>query len=261
MKTFKKLAALILAAACTFSLVGCGSASNDAVGDIKKAGKLTMVCNAEFAPFESKEGDKVVGIDADIAKAIADDLGVELEIQDIDFDACIPSVKSGKADMTASGSTVTEDRKKNVDFSDTYFTASQNILVSADSDIVKASDLNGKTVGVQQGTTGDTYCTDSDGTGEVTVKEVKRYNKFTDAVADLAAGRLDAVVLDNYPAKILADKNKDSIKLLPEPFTSEEYAIAVPKGSNLKDEIDKVLKQMQDDGSLDKIISTYIMVE
>ena len=99
MKTFKKLAALILAAACTFSLVGCGSASNDAVGDIKKAGKLTMVCNAEFAPFESKEGDKVVGIDADIAKAIADDLGVELEIQDIDFDACIPSVKRLQADI------------------------------------------------------------------------------------------------------------------------------------------------------------------
>lgn len=258
----KKLAALVLAAACTLSLAGCGGASNgDAVAAIKKAGKITMVCNAEFNPFEYKEGDEITGIDIDISKAVADDLGVKLEIQDIDFAACIPSVKTGKADFSASGFTVTEDRKKNVDFSDTYFEASQNILVAKDSTIAKAADLNDKVVGVQQGTTGDTYCTNEDGSSEVKVKEVKRYNKFTDAVADLVAGRLDAVVVDNFPAKILAEKNADTVKLLDEPLTEEEYAIVVPKDSNLKDEINKVLKQKKEDGSLDEIFAKYITVE
>ena len=256
MKT-KKLLSLVLAGTLALSLTACGG-SDDAVASIKKKGTITMVTNASFEPFEYKDGDTVIGIDAEIGQAIADDLGVKLEIQDIDFNSCIPSLTSGKADFCAAGMSVTEERKKNVDFTDTYFDASQMILVGSDSTIAGGSDINDKTVGVQQGTTGDTYVTNEDGSNDVKVKEVKRYTKLTDAVSDLTAGRIDAVVGDNFPLKKLQANNPETSKLLDDALTTETYAIAVPKGSNLKDEINSLLKKMQGDGSLEEIFSKYI---
>lgn len=196
----KKIAAFMLAAATAFSFVGCGSASGSSdtasaetseartLDEIKSSGKIIMATNAEFEPFEFKDGNEVVGIDPEIAQKIADKLGVELEISDIAFDSCIPAVNTGKADFVAAGMTATEDRKKNVDFTDTYFDASQAIIVSNDSDIATGKDLDGKVVGVQTGTTGDIYCTNEKGENDISVKEVKRYSKGMDAVSDLIAG-------------------------------------------------------------------------
>ena len=266
-KNFNKFLAVCLAAGMALSLASCGSASSksqsqkSAVDSIKKSGTLTMCNNAEFAPFEYKEGNKIQGIDIEISKAVAKDLGVKLKVNDIAFDSLIPSLQAGKADMAAAGITVTKDRKKNVDFSDTYFDASQAIIVPKDSAIKSRTDLNDKIVGVQTGTTGDTYCTNQDGKSDIKVKEVRRYNKGMDAVADLISGRVDAVVIDNYPAKKLVAQNPDKTQLLSDSLTSESYAIACPKNSDLSKEINKVLKNLKDSGELQKIMEQYISVE
>lgn len=236
-----------------------GSASSArSVADIQENGKIIMVTNAEFEPFEYKEGNETIGIDVEIAGYIADQLGVELEIQDIAFDSCVPSVTEGRADFAAAGMTVTEERLRNVDFSNTYFNASQAIIVEKDSDIASADDLNGKIVGVQQGTTGDLYVTNEDGENDIEVKEVKRYPKGMDAVSDLIAGRIDAVVIDNFPAKKLEAKNPDKIAILDEFLTEEEYAIAIGKGSDLVDKINEILDEMTENGELEAIIEKYI---
>ena len=277
----KKIAAFMLAAATAFSMVGCGSSSSSStdtsttessdsdtssdsgdsaartLDEIKSSGKVIMATNAEFEPFEYKDGNDIVGIDPEIAQKIADKLGVELEITDIAFDSCIPAINSGKADFVAAGMTATDERRKNVDFSDPYYNAGQAIIVPVDSDITKKEDLEGKKVGVQTGTTGDSYCTNEDGKSEVKVGEVSRYQKGMDAVSDLMNGRIDAVVIDNFPAQKLAEKNPDKIKVLDDPLTTEEYAIACPKGSELVDTINEVLKEMKDSGELDEIISKY----
>ena len=254
-----KLTALLLAAVTAISMTAVAvPAATDQVEAIKKAGKIQMTTNAEFEPFEYKDGDEIVGIDIDLSQAIADKLGVKLEVSDIAFDSLIPSMNAGKADFIAAGMTATEDRKKNVDFSDPYFNASQAIIVAKDSDIKTREDLNGKTVGVQQGTTGDTYCTNDDGSSDVKVKEVKRYPKGMDAVSDLIAGRLDAVVIDDYPAEKLAAKNADKVVKLDDALTEEEYAIAMPKGSDLVDVVNGVIQDLKDSGELNKIIDKYI---
>jgi len=167
-------------------------------------------------------------------------------------------VQSGKADFAAAGMTVDEDRLKNVDFTDSYFNASQAIIVAVDSDITGPADLEGKKVGVQQGTTGDKYCTNEDGKSEFKVGEVSRYSKGMDAVADLMNGRIDAVVIDNFPAEKLVEKNADKVQKLEEALTEEEYAIAVAKGSNLTAEINAVLKELKESGELEAIVSRYI---
>ncbi len=275
----KKIGALLCAGIMAMSLMACSSSSEStqeasadaastaetseevSVAAIKAAGKVRMVTNAEFEPFEYKENNQIVGIDAEIAQEIADKLGVELEITDIAFDSCIPSITTGKADFAAAGMTVTEDRLKTVDFTDAYFNASQAIIVAVDSDITSREDLNGKVVGVQQGTTGDIYCTNEDGSSDVEVKEVKRYPKGMDAVSDLIGGRLDAVVIDNFPAEKLVEKNSDKIVKLDEAMTTEEYAIAVPKGSDLKDSINEVIADLNESGKMDEIVSKYIATE
>lgn len=258
----KKLTALLLTGAMTASIGAMAVAADDsAVERIKKAGKVIMTTNAEFEPFEYKEGEEIVGIDREIADAIAEKLGVELEIQDIAFDSLIPSLNAGKADFIAAGMTATEERRKNVDFSEDYFDASQTIIVAVDSEIEDREDLNGKVVGVQQGTTGDIYCTNEDGTGDITVKEVKRYPKGMDAVSDLLAGRVDAVVIDDFPAQKLVGKNPDKIKTLDEAMTEETYAIAVPLGSDLVEVIDEVIEELEESGKMDEIVSKYISAE
>lgn len=272
MKAAKIFAAMLLAAlmvftaaACSGSNTGTSSANSgtgseaaaDAVAAIQARGSITMVTNAEFEPFEFKDGDSIVGIDAEIAQKIADKLGVKLEITDIAFDSVVPSVQSGKADFGAAGMTITPDRIKNVDFTDPYFTTTQAIIVAVDSEITGRADLNDKIVGVQTGTTGDEYCTNEDGSGDIHVAEVKRYNKGLDAVSDLATGRVDAVVIDKNTAKALVSKNSDKVKLLDEAMTQEEYAISVAKGSNLTAAINEVLAEMKANGELNAIFEKY----
>ena len=212
----KRVIALTMAALMAASLTACGgsakettaaaaadttaaakeesTAAESTAAESKEAagGKLVMATNAEFPPYEFHDGDKIVGIDAEIAQAIADELGMELEIEDIAFDSIIPEIVSGKADMALAGMTVTEDRKASVDFSDTYATASQMIIVKEDSEIAGPDDLKGVTVGVQLGTTGDIYVSDLEADGTT----VERYNKGFEAVQALSQGKIDAVVID-----------------------------------------------------------------
>ncbi len=270
-KMYKILGLMLLLAVTGCTLAACGggsasssngessSSSDSAVEKIKAAGKIVWVTNAEFEPFEFKQGNDVVGIDADIAQAIADDLGVELEISDIAFESTIPALTSGKADFCAAGMTVTDERKKNVDFSTTYYDATQALIVPTGSEITKVEDLDGKTVGVQTGTTGDTFCTDADGANSFKIKEIKRYNKGMDAVSDLLTGRVDAVVIDDFPATKLVDKNSAKIQKLDTPVANEgeQYAIAVNKGSDLLDEINKVLADLDSSGKMEEIANKY----
>lgn len=233
------------------------TAESGAVAKVKEAGKVVMVTNAEFPPFEFKEGDSIVGIDAEISQKIAEKLGVTLEITDIAFNSVVPSVQSGKADFGASGMSITEERLKNVDFTDPYFTSSQVIIVGVDSEYTGRNDLSGKIVGVQSGTTGDSYCSNEDGKSDVQVGEVKRYNKGMDAVADLIAGRLDAVVIDKDTANALAEQSSGKVKVLDEAMTEEQYAICVAKGSDLVETINEVLAEMKENGELEALFEKY----
>ena len=220
-------------------------------------GTLTMATNAEFPPYEYHDGDAIVGIDAEIAKAIADELGMELEIEDIAFDSIIPEIVSGKADMGLAGMTVTEDRMQSVDFSDTYAKASQKIIVTEDSEIASPDDLKGVIVGVQLGTTGDIYVSDLEADGTT----VERYNKGFEAVQALSQGKIDAVVIDGEPAKTFVAET-EGLKILEESFTDEEYAIAVKKGNTeLLEKINGALKTLKDNGTLDEIVAKYIKAE
>lgn len=218
-------------------------------------GKIVMVTNAEFPPYEYHENDTIVGIDADIARAVAEQMGVELEIQDMAFDSLIPAIQSGKADFAAAGMTVNEDRLKNVDFTDTYAQAAQVIIVKTDSPIASPDDLTGKKIGVQTGTTGDIYADDIENA------EVQRFNKGMEAVMALNQGKIDAVIIDREPAKVFVKEN-EGLKILDEAFTEEEYAIAVKKGNTeLLEKMNAAIKELKESGELQKIVDKYITAE
>ena len=279
----KKVLALTMAALMAASLTACGGGakettaadttaadtadttaaekteetSAEAAGTEAAGGVLVMATNAEFPPYEYHDGGEIVGIDAEIAKAIADELGMELEIEDIAFDSIIPEITSGKADLGLAGMTVTEDRKQSVDFTDTYAKASQKIIVKEDSAIASPDDLTGVIVGVQQGTTGDIYVSDLEADGTT----VERYNKGFEAVQALSQGKIDAVVIDGEPAKTFVAQT-EGLKILEESFTDEEYAIAVKKGNTeLLEKINGALKTLKDNGTLDEIVAKYIKAE
>ncbi len=218
-------------------------------------GKLVMVTNAEFPPYEFRENNEIVGIDADIARAIAEKLGMELEIQDMAFDSLIPAIQSGKADFAAAGMTVNEDRKKNVDFTDTYAEAAQVIIVKEDGDIVSPDDLTGKKIGVQTGTTGDIYADDIEN------GDIQRFNKGMEAVMSLTQGKVDAVIIDREPAKVFIKENA-GLKILDEAFTEEEYAIAIKKDNwELVNKFNSAIKELKESGELQKIVDKYITAE
>ena len=271
----KKVLALTMAALMAASLTACGGGakettaadttaadtadttaaekteetSAEAAGTEAAGGVLVMATNAEFPPYEYHDGGEIVGIDAEIAKAIAD--------EDIAFDSIIPEITSGKADMGLAGMTVTEDRKQSVDFTDTYAKASQKIIVKEDSAIASPDDLTGVIVGVQQGTTGDIYVSDLEADGTT----VERYNKGFEAVQALSQGKIDAVVIDGEPAKTFVAQT-EGLKILEESFTDEEYAIAVKKGNTeLLEKINGALKTLKDNGTLDEIVAKYIKAE
>ena len=221
-------------------------------------GKLIMATNATFPPYEYHEKDQIIGIDAEIAKAIADKLGLELVIEDVAFDSIIAGVQSGKYDIGCAGMTVREDRLKSVNFSTSYATGIQSIIVKEGSEIKTVDDLiKGKyKVGVQSGTTGDIYMADTD--GGVGEDRVDRYNNGNDAVVALLAGKIDAICIDNEPAKAYVAANK-GLSILETPFTEEKYAIAISKDNEaLLTAINKALDELTKDGTIGKIIEKYI---
>ena len=215
-----------------------------------------MGTNAEFPPYEFYENDKIVGIDAEIAKAIADKLGLGFEISDMKFDSIITSVQSGGVDIGVAGMTVTEERKKSIDFTSSYATGIQSIIVKENSDIKSPDDLPGKKIGVQLSTTGDIYATDDYGEDNVV-----RYNKGADAVLALVGGEIDAVIIDDQPARSFISNN-EGLKILDTEYVTEEYAIAVSKENKaLRDAINVALEELIADGTVDKIVSKYIKAE
>ena len=261
MKMGKKIAALFLAAAMAAGLTACSggnTASGTQSGDAAGGGTVIMSTNAGFEPFEYMEGDEYKGIDIEIANKIAEKMGQTLEIHNVEFKTVITEVQSGKAQFAAAGISITDERKEQVDFSDTYFVATQSIIVLKDSDIKSRTDLEGKKVGVQEGTTGDEFCKNEDGSSDIQVGETVRYNTGMEAVADLIKGRIDAVVIDDFPATKLVERYSDNVVKLEDALTQEDYAITVKKGDTetLK-VINEVLKEMKENGELDALIDQY----
>ena len=261
----KQMVALFMSAVIMGSLTACGSSASApeattaaaGSGETAEGGVLVMATNAEFPPYEYHDGGEIVGIDVEVAQAIAGKLGMTLEIEDIAFDSIIPELESGKADIGVAGMTVSEDRLKNVDFTDPYTTASQVIIVKEDSAIAGPDDLAGKFIGVQLGTTGDIYASDYEAEGST----IERYNKGFEAVQALTQGKIDAVVIDGEPAKEFV-KEAEGLKILDEAFTEEEYAIAISKDNEeLLDKVNGALKTLKDSGKLDEIVAKYIKAD
>ena len=253
----KKLVSLMLVAAMALTVVACGAKKEEApaTAETTEATVLVMATNAEFPPYEYYEGQDIVGIDAEIAAAIAEKLGCELKIEDMAFDSIIAAVTSGKADFGLAAMTVTEDRLESVNFSDTYATATQVVIVAEDSEIAGVADLEGKKIGVQLGTTGDIYAED------VADATIERYNKGFEAVQALAQGKIDAVIIDNEPAKVFVSEN-EGIKILEEDFAVEEYAAAIAKeNTELLEKVNTALAELTEDGTLQAIVDKYISAE
>ncbi len=241
-----KIICAAIASAMVLAFAGCSE---------KEKTTLVMATNAEFPPYEYREGDQIVGIDAEIAQAIADDLGLELVIEDMAFDSIIAAVQSGKADMGVAGMTIDEDRLKNVNFSTPYTTAAQVVIVKEGSAIASPADLVGKKIGVQLGTTGDIFA------GDIQDATVERFNKGFEAVQSLNQDKVDAVIIDREPAKVFVTQN-EGLAILDEAYTIEEYAIAVAKdNTELLDQINASLAKLEESGKLEEIISKYIKAE
>jgi len=240
MKVVALAAASVMAVA---ALAGCGSSD-----------KLIMGTNAAFPPFEYTTSQ---GLDVAIANKIAENVGKELQIEDMEFDGLVASVSTGKVDMVVAGMTATDERKQSVDFSDPYYVASQVIVVAPDNtDITSAEDLkNDKTVGVVLGYTGDNIVTND---LQLAEDKVTRANRGIDIVQDVKNGKLDAVVIDSATGKALAEKNGLKIVEDPQAFETEEYAIAVKKGNTeLLDKINETLSEMKASGEIEQLAMEY----
>lgn len=239
---------ILAAAAMTLTVLGLSGCT----GGEKT---LIMATNAEFPPYEYYEDDKMVGIDVEFAKAVAADMGYNLEIIDMDFGSIIPSIQSGKADIAVAAISVTDEKLQQIDFSVSYETASQLIIVPNDSEISSVDDLKGKRIGVQIYTTGMIYASEIE---DVTIES---FTNASQAVDELKAGELDAVVVDGEPAKIFAERDSE-LKLIDEPLTEEEYAIGVAKGNTaLLKKINKSIEKLKASGKYDSIREEYISAE
>ncbi|MGN1081690.1 MAG: ABC transporter substrate-binding protein [Acutalibacteraceae bacterium] len=266
-KIFAVIIAMLLAITC-FAACGNADTSSDS-GDSSSAdtegtasfttvteGTLTMATNAEFPPYEYYDGDTVVGIDAEVAALIAEKLGLKLEIADVDFDSIIPGVQSGKYDMGMAGMTVNEERLQSVNFSTSYATGIQAVIVPEDSSIASIDDLAGKKIGVQSGTTGAIYAADDYGEESVT-----GYQNGALAVEALKSGKVDCVIIDNEPAKAYVAAN-EGLKVLDTEYTVEDYAICFAKeNSALQTAVNAALEELIADGSVKKIVDKYITAE
>ncbi len=247
MKKLVKILAVVMVIALSATLLfACGGKEAD-------DNKLIMGTNASFPPYEYYEGDKIIGIDAEVGALIAEKLGMEFEIQDMDFNGIISAVQNGVVDIGMAGMTVTEDRLLSVDFSTTYAKGVQVVIVKEGSDVASLDDLAGKLIGVQEATTGDIYSTDEFGE-----ESVKRYQNGAAAVAALQSGIVDAVIIDNEPAKAFVAENT-GLAILETAYAEEDYAIAVAKeNTELLEKINTALAELTADGSIDAIVNKYI---
>ncbi len=254
----KKMAGLMALSMMAFGVMaGCGGAQNGGTQDggaPAEGGTLRMGTNATFPPYESvDENNKVVGIDADIAQVVADKLNMELEIINMEFDALIPALGAGQIDFAMAGMTADPERAEQVDFSIPYATGIQAIIVQEGSDITTVDDLKGKKVGVQTGTTGDQYCS-----GDLGEDHVQRFESGIVATQALVNGQIDAVVIDNEPAKAYVEAN-EGLKILDTQYAVEDYAAAIAKGNTeMYDKINGVLEELKAAGTIDEIVAKYI---
>lgn len=279
MKNINKLLCMLLALAMVLALCACGStaapAATEAPAEVEtpaedetpaeepgnefttaKEGVLIMATNASFPPYEyisDTDGETIVGIDAEVAAIIAEALGLELQIEDMEFGSIVTAVQTGKVDIGMAGMTVTEDRLQNVDFTSSYATGVQVIIVKEGSDITSLDDLAGKMIGVQESTTGHIYCEDEFG-----AENVIAYGNGTQAVQALLADKVDCVVIDNEPAKAYVAAN-EGLTILETPYAEEDYAIAVSKDNTaLLNAVNAALEELIADGTVQAIIDKYI---
>lgn len=250
MMKMKKLLAAVLALTMLLALAACGSGNSDTNTASGSAGKttVTVATSPDFPPFESLDGSEVVGIEVDILQAITGKLGLEMQLEQMDFESVIPGVQAGKFDIGMSGITITADRQKNCDFTQPYFLASQAIVVTPDSDITCKADLEGKTVSVQTGTTAEEYCMENG-------YEVLAFAANNDAAAALTSGKAAAWVVDNEVGVALAAQQ--GLVVLDEAMTSEPYAFAFAKDSALTAQFDEALGELLADGTVAAIFEKY----
>lgn len=268
MKVWKKIAAMAMAIGMVASLAACGNTSSKQEGDDSglktvESGKLHMSTNAQFPPYEMTTDDGgFEGIDVEVAQAIAEKLGLELVIDDMGFDAALTAVQTGQSDMAMAGITVNDERLAVMDFSDSYATGVQVIIVKEDSPIQTVDDLaNAKMIGTQKGTTGYIFCSDTPENGGYGEDHVTAYDSGALAVMALMNDQVDAVVIDNEPAKAFVEAN-EGLKILDTEFAVEDYAIGVDKGNTqLLDAINGALKELIADGTVQSIVDKYITAE
>ena len=282
----KAIAMLLATVMCTAMLTGCGSdsATNESsqaaessvaetavatteaaattevaatteAADKTEGGVLVFGTNAEFPPFEYVGDDgEPDGFDVALIKAVGEKLGMEVQVENMEFDSLVSSI-GNRIDGAIAGMTVTDERKEQVDFSDPYYEAVQFVIVPADSDIATADDLKNKTIGSQLGTTGMFLSEDIEGVTAQT------YNRAIDAVNDLVNGRVDAVIIDKNPAEVFNTKFEGKVKIIDGAefgFETEEYAIALPKGSELVEQVNQALADLKADGTFDALVAQYI---
>ena len=253
MMKMKKFLAAALALTMVLALAACGSGNssadtNTASGSAEGKTVVTVATSPDFPPFESLDGSEVVGIEVDILQAITEKLGLEMKLEQMDFESVIPGVQAGKFDIGMSGITITADRQKNCDFTQPYFLASQAIVVTPDSDITCKADLEGKTVSVQTGTTAEEYCMENG-------YEVLAFAANNDAAAALTSGKAAAWVVDNEVGVALAQQQ--GLVVLDEAMTSEPYAFAFAKDSALTAQFDEALGELLADGTVAAIFEKY----
>lgn len=268
----KKLLALLLSAMMVTSFAAC-SAKPETGGDTKptgdtevagdaqasttiKDGKLIMSTEAGFAPYEYAEGEKIVGIDVDIATEIANQMGLELEIQDVDFTNALLAPQQGKSDFAAAGISITEERKESMDFTIEYAQSKQVIVVKkGDTSITDEASMMTKIVGVQQGTTADLVYGDEEA---FPGGQIQRYKKYLVAADDLKNGKIDCITMDELPANMIVEKNPELEILAVELFT-DKYAFAVKKGNQaLLDQINPILEKLVSEGKIDEFTESHM---
>lgn len=257
MKRMKKLLVLLLALSMA-AAAGCGSGGS-ALDRIKKEGKLTMGTNAQFPPFEYISNGAAAGVDVDIATEIAKDLGVELVVQDMEFTAALNGVQGGKIDMAVAGITVTEERKKSMDFSEDYVLSSQYVIIAKGSGVtVDALKEKGVKVGVQSGTTGDLYVSGADIKNDENSEDILRYKNALVASQDLMNGKCSAVIIDKLPAQSIVEANPEKLELLPDLLTEESYAIAIKKGeAELLSAVNTTIRRLKAEGKIDAFLLSH----
>lgn len=247
----KKILALVLATVLLLTCLSACGKKGVTMADLEKAGELVVATSPDFPPFENLEGEEVVGIEIDILELVCEELGVELKLEQMDFDSVLAGVQAAKYDMGASGISVTPEREKNMLFTAPYCLAAQAIVVKDGSAVATKADLAGKTVSVQTGTTAEAFCLKNG-------YDVKSFAANSDAQTALTTGKVDAWVIDDLTAKDMVDaynaENEDKLVVLSEAMTTEPYAFAFAKGSEeVVEKVSNILNDLVKDGTIKKI--------